>query len=59
MNDDHFERLRALNPNVVDSAKAVAAGAVAAMPDDLKPTEEPAHVYMAVVPGADNAEPMA
>ncbi|MFT5446936.1 MAG: hypothetical protein ACI9DC_002111 [Gammaproteobacteria bacterium] len=59
MIDDLFERLRALNPDVIESAKAVATGAVAAMPNDLKPTEEPAHVYMAVVPGADDAEPMA
>lgn len=58
MTDDLFERLRALNPDVIDNAKAVAMGAVAAMPNDLKPTEEPAHVYMAAVPGADDAEPM-
>ncbi len=56
MTDALFERLRALNPNVIDSAKAVATGAVAAMPDDLQPTEEPAHVYMAVAPGANSTE---
>lgn len=47
MNNDAFERLLALNLSVVDSAKAVAAGAVAAMPTDLQPSEEPAHVYPA------------
>jgi len=59
MNDALFERLRTLNPNVIDSAKAVATGAVAAMPNDLQPTEEPAHVYLAMVPRADDAEPVA
>ena len=51
MNNDAFERLLALNPAVVDSAKAVAAGAVAAMPSDLLPSDEPAHVYRAVSSG--------
>ena len=59
MIDDLFERLRALNPNVIDSAKAVATGAVAAMPNDLKATEEPAHVYIAAVPCSDDTESMA
>ena len=56
MTDALFERLRELNPDVIDNAKAVATGAVAAMPDDLRPTEEPAHVYMAVPPGANDPE---
>ena len=56
MNDDFFERLRALNPGVVDTAKAVAAGAVAAMPHNLQPTDEPAHIYRAVSPHRDAAE---
>lgn len=47
MNDDSFERLRALNPGVIDTAKAVAKGAVAAMPKDLQATDEPAHVFRA------------
>jgi hypothetical protein len=51
VNDDSFERLLALNPTVVDSAKAVAAGAVAAMPSDLLPSDEPAHVFRAVSSG--------
>ena len=57
MNDNSYERLRALNPAVVDAAKAVAAKAVAALPRDLQPTEEPAHVYRAIATGADDAEP--
>ena len=48
MNNDPFERLLALNPTVVDSAKTVAASAVAAMPNDLLPSDEPAHVYRAM-----------
>ncbi len=60
MNDDAFERLLALNPRVVDSAKAVAVGAVAAMPTDLQPSEEPAHVFPAQshrpLPASDQGE---
>jgi hypothetical protein len=51
--DEIFARLRALNPGVVDAAKVIAASAVAAMPRDLQPQEEPAHIYQAAVPGAD------
>ena len=56
MNDNSYERLRALNPAVVDVAKEVAAKAVAAMPRDLQPAEEPAHVYSAIAAGADDTE---
>lgn len=56
MNDDSFERLLALNPAVVDSAKAVAVGAVAAMPNELQPRDEPAHVYRATGSRTDQSE---
>ena len=56
MNDDAFARLHALNPTVIDTAKTVAANAVAAMPADLQPAEEPAHVYQVASTCADEAE---
>ena len=57
MNNDSFARLIALNPSVIDTAKAIAADAVAAMPGDLQPTEEPAHIYQAASPCAEESEP--
>lgn len=56
MSDEFFARLRTLNPTVIDAAKTVAKGAVAAMPDDLEPTEEPAHIYRAASPNADDLD---
>ena len=56
MNDETFARLRELSPGVVDAARAIAAGAVNAMPRDLEPTEEPAHVFRAAPADPDGTE---
>ena len=56
MNDDAFAALRALNPSVIDVAKAAAIDAVAALPGDLQPSDEPAHVYQAANPATDEPE---
>ena len=55
MNDDDFARLRALNPGIVDAAKVLAAAMVDTMPRDLEAAEEPAHVYRAASPSANDA----
>ena len=47
MDEKTYERLLALNPGILEEAKGVAQRAMAAMPDDLRPEEEPAHVYQA------------
>ena len=47
MNSDSFDRLLELNPDILEQAKAVATTAVAALPANLDPAEEPAHVYEA------------
>ena len=56
MNDDDFARLRALNPGIVDAAKALAAAMVDSMPRDLEAAEEPAHVYRAASPSTSDPE---
>ena len=56
VNDDDFARLRALNPDIVDAAKALATAMVASMPHDLEAAEEPAHVYRAASPSANDPE---
>ena len=47
MEDNTYERLLAMNPEILEQAKAVARKAMDAMPDDLRPEEEPAHIYQA------------
>ena len=44
---DVFARMRELNPEVVDAARKVAVRAVAMLPRDLAPEEEPAHINLA------------
>ena len=52
MSADTFERLLALRPTVVSEAQAAAKAAVASIPSDLAPGDEPAHVYDALPSGA-------
>lgn len=47
MEDKTFERLLAMNPEILDEARAVARKAMDAIPQDLRPEEEPAHIYQA------------
>jgi len=56
VNDDDFARMRALNPGIVDAAKALAAAMVDTMPHDLEAAEEPAHVYRAANSSTNDPE---
>ncbi len=48
MKPEGYEKLVALSPDVLEKAEQVAREAVAEIPADLAPDEEPAHVYVAM-----------
>ena len=48
MKPSGYEKLAALSPGVLEKAEQVARRAVAEIPADLAPAEEPAHVYVAM-----------